>query len=549
MKNIARIICVAFVLIVQMGYSQTLVWDSLPGLPWVEGTLIDTLSVPNTCNNYYPFCNQDVCLLLQHTGSGLECKDTIDVWFGMYIYDPTDYYVFTKPSTSCHNGIYLGRHTFISETIYGPIEENSACTNYSNANSIGNSNLTSAISSSNGVSVSSPGFYLIKYTIYMNACESCEFFQVHNVGCENPELVNSSVNENTYQWMDDNSIRLNQPYPSCEENLGICSDTTLFFGFDYTSNGINPNCGNTSQEMWYGFYVDDPNDFDFIIQPVTNAPASWTVGISHLDIYGPVDPSYPCNALECSKSSHIDLDSTTTTYNYNDVVSTITTPGYYLLNAVFVDNNPAINVLCQGYYGVTTQNLGCAPSTSDFTIEEGSGEELMSNECESCIPEMVPEEGKKYVVSAWVSEANSNFGTITYSAPEILVKFIGPNSDISITCTTEHPIIDGWQLMEAEITIPAGTTQIELQLKSNGVDSYFDDVRFFPYDGSMKSYVYDPKNLRFVAELDERHFATLYEYDEEGRLMRIKKETERGIMTIQESKSSNVKKNGVEGDE
>ena len=34
--------------------------------------------------------------------------------------------------------------------------------------------------------------------------------------------------------------------------------------------------------------------------------------------------------------------------------------------------------------------------------------------------------------------------------------------------------------------------------------------------------------LSRVAELDERHFATFYEYDNEGRLVRVKKETERG---------------------
>ena len=57
----------------------------------------------------------------------------------------------------------------------------------------------------------------------------------------------------------------------------------------------------------------------------------------------------------------------------------------------------------------------------------------------------------------------------------------------------------------------------------------------------MKSFVYDPINMRLVAELDERHYATFYEYDEEGQLIRVKKETERGIMTIQETKSNTSK--------
>jgi len=38
------------------------------------------------------------------------------------------------------------------------------------------------------------------------------------------------------------------------------------------------------------------------------------------------------------------------------------------------------------------------------------------------------------------------------------------------------------------------------------------------------------------AELDDRHYATIYEYDGEGKRTRVKKETERGVMTIQETR-------------
>ena len=46
-----------------------------------------------------------------------------------------------------------------------------------------------------------------------------------------------------------------------------------------------------------------------------------------------------------------------------------------------------------------------------------------------------------------------------------------------------------------------------------------------------------PVTLKYVAELDANNFATFYEYDEEGSLVRVKKETEKGIMTIQETKN------------
>jgi hypothetical protein len=40
-----------------------------------------------------------------------------------------------------------------------------------------------------------------------------------------------------------------------------------------------------------------------------------------------------------------------------------------------------------------------------------------------------------------------------------------------------------------------------------------------------------------MAELDENNFATFYEYDDEGILIRVKKETEKGTMTIRESRT------------
>jgi hypothetical protein len=41
-----------------------------------------------------------------------------------------------------------------------------------------------------------------------------------------------------------------------------------------------------------------------------------------------------------------------------------------------------------------------------------------------------------------------------------------------------------------------------------------------------------------MAEIDENGFATFYEYDDEGLLVRVKKETEKGIMTLKETRST-----------
>jgi len=71
---------------------------------------------------------------------------------------------------------------------------------------------------------------------------------------------------------------------------------------------------------------------------------------------------------------------------------------------------------------------------------------------------------------------------------------------------------------------------------------YFDDFRIIPVDGNMKSFVYDPISYKLTAQLDENNFATYYEYDQEGLLVRVKKETEKGVLTISESRRANSKK-------
>ena len=54
--------------------------------------------------------------------------------------------------------------------------------------------------------------------------------------------------------------------------------------------------------------------------------------------------------------------------------------------------------------------------------------------------------------------------------------------------------------------------------------------------------MYDPISLKLTAVLDENNYATFYEYDQEGTLIRTKKETERGVVTISENRQSNQKK-------
>ncbi len=153
--------------------------------------------------------------------------------------------------------------------------------------------------------------------------------------------------------------------------------------------------------------------------------------------------------------------------------------------------------------------------------------------CKECIGSFAPIPGEKYVLSAWVKEANS-LGKTTYTGPQVILT-MEPFPSLP-PMTAKGLIIDGWQRIESEFSVPLGTTAIRIKLANAGTNEvYFDDIRVSPFNASMKSFAYDPNTLRLMAELDERNYATFYEYDEQGALIRVKKETERGVKTIKES--------------
>jgi hypothetical protein len=90
--------------------------------------------------------------------------------------------------------------------------------------------------------------------------------------------------------------------------------------------------------------------------------------------------------------------------------------------------------------------------------------------------------------------------------------------------------------------MPSNATGLTLILQASDMSTtYFDDIRIHPYNAEMKSFVYNAVNLRLMGELDENNYATFYEYDDDGTLIRVKKETEAGIQTIKETRSALLK--------
>ncbi|GAO44440.1 PA14 domain-containing protein [Flavihumibacter petaseus] len=150
------------------------------------------------------------------------------------------------------------------------------------------------------------------------------------------------------------------------------------------------------------------------------------------------------------------------------------------------------------------------------------------------LPVFSPTPGSKILVSAWVKESVPCVSG-TYTANQIIL-----NDGISsVSLHPAGPLVEGWQRYEVFYQIAANATQLAISLQASGSnDVYFDDIRIHPFNANMKSFVYSPVNLRLMAELDENNYATFYEYDDEGTLIRVKKETIRGIQTIKETRSA-----------
>jgi hypothetical protein len=210
--------------------------------------------------------------------------------------------------------------------------------------------------------------------------------------------------------------------------------------------------------------------------------------------------------------------------NGSTVSHSYASPGNYNLNLSLSSTNPPQNFNINSTVQVDLCNL--------------------IQECDNCIGSFAPDPGD-YIVSLWVREA-TNPPPIAYNNAKIEVSFTGNSTVYTFgTDVNKNKVIDGWQKIEEPITIPSGVSNVNLKLiniATSGPDAFFDDIRIHPKNAQMKSYVYDPVTLKLSAIMDENNYATFYEYDEEGKLLRVKKETEKGIMTIQESRENLKKK-------
>ena len=187
-----------------------------------------------------------------------------------------------------------------------------------------------------------------------------------------------------------------------------------------------------------------------------------------------------------------------------------------------------------GFNGVST-SAAAAVSCNEFEAIPGAN--VYINNCCGCLPTLSLQSSQTYLFSLWVSTENSLDCGAAPVAPDLKVILEPSGTEISIV--PSGPVIEGWQRFEGVVGIPTGNARTILQLTNANqpYKMYFDDLRIHPFLANMKSYVYDPSTLRLWATLDENNYASFYEYNDEGILVRTKRETERGIMTVQESRT------------
>ncbi len=140
-------------------------------------------------------------------------------------------------------------------------------------------------------------------------------------------------------------------------------------------------------------------------------------------------------------------------------------------------------------------------------------------------PYFEPEADKDYFFSVWVNLDGNSQGNVKFD--------INNGTITTFQTSATSPEIEGWQQVSGKMNIPSNATSVKIILESDdGNNIYFDDFRIHPFKGNMKAFVYDLETQRLEAELDDNNYATFYNYDDEGQLFQVKKETENGIATI-----------------
>ena len=272
-------------------------------------------------------------------------------------------------------------------------------------------------------------------------------------------------------------------------------------------------------------------------------------GTELVQLCPPPDPGNPNNLSQVPCSDYFagngDIDS--------DSIPDIddNCPCHYNPDQAWSEIYPQIGVACEAAFAA---NPNCVPGVvpgSGGSYEPGSVSSPSPSftfDCD-CQNTFSPSAGD-YQLSVWVkskfkNSSLSNGPIVNHLAAYVLVQTSQlDGSGLQGTLfqpSTVHPSIEGWQKIEGTFPVGADAEMITVSLGNvlhALYDVYFDDLRIHPKQSNLNSYVYHPFNRTLMAQLDENNYATFFEYDDELRLVRQKKETTQGIITLTESRTA-----------
>lgn len=103
------------------------------------------------------------------------------------------------------------------------------------------------------------------------------------------------------------------------------------------------------------------------------------------------------------------------------------------------------------------------------------------------------------------------------------------NQTVSMQANDANAVtIGNWKLLKVDIKVPADYTStggtnndVRVVLESTSGVAYFDDLLFYPVEGSASGKVYDPDTGRILFDITPSGYATGYIYDAAGRILEI----------------------------
>jgi hypothetical protein len=340
--------------------------------------------------------------------------------------------------------------------------------------------------------------------------------QYHEIAFEGFEeyTINQTLNLSSFSSSNLTIVNENPPSINVDKNLFL--DFDIIEGRDYSIVVNFP--GNRAQEL-YGKKVAV---FGSYILTNTNKNIHGYYGIKRTDPHS--NPNYCTIILE---ESEVPIS--------GNWVGKIGIPKH------LTDDITPVFVVPNG--STKTQIVNAFPSGIDRKAHSGKNFIKVAANTEIEQVQMMLQPGKSYTVSLWISTDDINPSNYYNMYRGVGIDFINsagakismPPTVFTIT-SSSGTIIEGWQKIEGSFVVPVGAVRFTLKLLTPlNTITYFDDIRIHPTEGNMITYVYNVTDYKLSATLDQNNYATYYYYDENGSLYLLKKETERGVMTIQES--------------